>query len=57
VGQNAVVVRNYLYRGLARLRSAILERTDAARLVSAQPPTAQPAAEQKALLIPEPGLP
>jgi RNA polymerase sigma-70 factor (ECF subfamily) len=62
VGQSAVVVRNYLYRGLARLRSAILERTDlertcAARLVSAQPPTAQPAAEQKALLIPEPGLP
>lgn len=41
VGQSAVVVRNYLYRGLAKLRSAILERThleraDAARLANAR---------------------
>ena len=77
VGQSTVVVRNYLYRGLAKLRSAILERTDlerthlertdAARLstaqrvtaqpVTAQPPGTQSKAEQKGILIAEPGLP
>lgn len=67
MGQSEVVVRNYLYRGLTKLRSAILERSDAAQWVnaqrlSAQPVsgqfvTAKPEAEQKGLLIAEPGLP
>jgi RNA polymerase sigma-70 factor, ECF subfamily len=48
VGEMAVVVRNHLYRGLAKLRCTLLERSQAAQLVNAQ------REEQKGILVAQP---
>ena len=49
IGETAVVVRNHLYRGLAKLRCTLLECGHAARLVSAQREE-----EQKGILVAQP---
>lgn len=49
IGETAVVVRNHLYRGLAKLRCTLLEYSHAARFVSAQREE-----EQKGILLAQP---